>query len=380
MSKRDYYEVLGISKNATPDEIKSAYRKLAMKHHPDKHNGDKAAEEKFKEISEAYEVLEDPQKKSVYDKYGHEGLKGAFGQGGFGWQDFTHFDDISDIFEGVFGSFGFDAGAFGFGSRKKRSGPVRGENLKIDIEVDLREAAFGVEKTVSISRNETCPLCKGSRTKPGTKEETCHACHGTGQVTSVSGFFSVSRPCVNCGGRGVIIKSPCTNCHGNGVVKEKKKIKVKIPKGVDTGIRLRLNGEGGSGQKGGPSGDLYVDIHVKEHEYFKRDGDDIYCDAPVPYIIAVLGGDIEVPTLDGDVNLHIPEGTDSGKIFKIKEKGIYSLNGHGRGDQYCRVYIETPKKLNSSQKEKLIEFAKLCGENVEDKSGKLFKKIKDMFK
>jgi len=378
--KRDYYEVLGISKGASADEIKRAYRKLAMKHHPDKHQGDKEAEEKFKEISEAYEVLSDPKKKSTYDQFGHDGLKGAFGPGGFQWQDFTHFEDISDIFDGLFGSFGFDSDMFGFGSgRARRGGPRRGSHLRAEIEISLKDAAFGVEKTLSLNRKEVCDTCSGRGAKPGTKETKCDACGGRGTVNSVSGFFSISRTCDQCMGRGSIIKTPCDDCSGTGFTHARRKIKVKVPRGIDNGTRLRITGEGEPGEKNGPRGDLYVTIYVKEDKYFQRHNDDIYCEAPISFITAVFGGEIDVPTLEGPVKMKVPEGTQSNKVFRLRQKGVYHLRGAGRGDQLCRVVVRTPTNLNSEQKRKLSEFADACGERIDPQARNFVDKIKGMF-
>jgi len=379
MSKRDYYDVLGMAKNASAEEIKRAYRKLAMANHPDKHQGDKEAEERFKEISEAYEVLSDSQKRATYDQYGHEGLKGAFGSGGFSWQDFSHFEDISDIFGDLFSGFGFDD-MFGFGGGRRRSGPRRGSHLQAEAIIDLKEAAFGTEKTISISRAETCETCKGNRAKPGTREESCRACGGKGQVSSVSGFFSIARTCGECGGSGSIIKIPCPDCHGTGYEKRKKRIQVKIPRGIDNGMRLRMVGEGNAGEKGGPRGDLYVTISVKEHNIFERHNDDIYCRVPITFVTAVFSGEVEIPTLEGTVKMKIPDGTQSGKIFRLRGKGAYHLQTNSRGDELCKVVIETPTHLNEQQKKKLMEFAELCGENVQPQSKKFMKKIKEMFK
>lgn len=384
MSKHDYYEILGINKNASEEEIKRAYRKLAVQHHPDKHQGDKGAEEKFKEISEAYEVLSDSNKRATYDQFGHEGLKGAFGPGGFKWQDFTHFSDFSDIFSGMedfFEGFGIDSDFFGFGrGRRRHAGPRKGASLQYELEIDLKEATFGVEKTINIARAETCDVCHGKGIKPGTKEATCDMCGGRGQIGTSSGFFSILRTCERCGGQGTIIKTPCQNCNGAGRVRVKRKIKVDIPKGVDNGIRLRIAGEGEPGEKGGPRGDLYVIIYVKEHDIFERHEDDIYCQIPISFITAVFGGEIEVPTLEGAVEMKIPEGTQSGRIFRLKQKGIYHLNRSGRGDLLCKVAVETPTNLNEEQKIKLKEFAVSCGEGVSAKSKSFVKKVKDMLR
>ena len=359
MSKRDYYEVLGVGKNASASEIKKAYRSLAFKYHPDKNAGDKEAEEKFKEISEACEVLSDQKKRATYDQFGHEGMKGAFSPGGFQWQDFTHFGDFSDIFSGlsdIFGSFGVDTDMFSFGQRGRRAGPRRGASLQYELEIDLKEAAFGTEKTINVQRLETCNVCHGKGAKPGTKEVTCDACSGRGQVNTVSGFFSISRTCERCGGRGAIIKTPCTKCNGIGRTEAARRIKINVPRGIDNGTKLRVSGEGEAGEKGGPRGDLYVLIYVKDHDIFERHYDDIYCRVPISFITAIFGGEIEVPILEGSVKMKIPEGTQSGRTFRLKQKGIYHLSRSGRGDELCKVMVETPTNLNAEQKRKLREF------------------------
>ncbi|MDD5438773.1 MAG: molecular chaperone DnaJ [Candidatus Omnitrophica bacterium] len=375
MSKRDYYEVLGVSKDAGYEEIKSAYRKLAVQHHPDKHQGDKAAEEKFKEISEAYEVLSDQDKRAAYDRYGFEGLKGAFGRGGFSMDDFTHFEDLQDIFENLFGG-----DIFGFGSGRGRTGPHRGAHLQTAVEIDLKEAAFGAEKNITVNRAEPCGVCQGTGAKPGTKATPCKTCRGQGQVHMASGFFSISQTCHECNGAGSVIKNACAACHGSGRVNGKRKIKVSVPRGIQNGSRLRVSGEGEPGTKGGPSGDLYVDIHVKPHEIFERHNDDLYCEVPISFATAVFGGEIDVPTLEEPAKLTVSEGTQSGTMLRLRHKGAYNLHGYGRGDQVCRVVVETPTNLNEEQKEKLQEFSKLCGENVHPQSNKFLKKIKDLFK
>jgi len=377
MSKQDYYDVLGVSRSAGEEEIKRAYRKLAMEFHPDKHHGDKKAEEKFKEVSEAYEILSDANKRATYDKYGHEGLKGAFSRGGFQWQDFSHFEDISDIFQDVFSGFGFDSDVFG-GSRR-RSGPKRGSDIRTEVEIDLKEAVFGCEKTVNVNRHEICGVCKGTRAKPGTKEEQCKTCHGKGQVISSAGFFSISRPCSACGGRGVVVKNPCTNCRGTGLVNEAKKIKLKIPRGVEEGSRLRMSNEGNAGEAGAYRGDLYVDISVREHEFFERHNDDIFCEIPVSFTTAVLGGEIEVPTLEDKVKVRIHEGTQCNAVVRLKGKGAYNLNSGTRGDQVCRIVIHVPKNLNGAEKNKLKELAELRGETQPSKPEKFLGKLKDLF-
>ena len=377
--KRDYYDILGIGKNATDAELKSAYRKLAIKHHPDRNQGDKDSEAKFKEISEAYEVLSDSQKRQTYDQYGHEGMKSTFGNGGFQWDNFSHAGDFSDLFEGIFGGGG---GGFSdiFGGGRSSRGPKRGASLQCHVTLDLKEAAFGTEKSITLNRAERCDECSGSGAKKGTTPSTCPECHGSGQVAMSSGFFSIARTCVRCAGKGKIITNPCTKCRGIGKVKKKKKIKVTIPKGVSDGVRLRMSGEGEAGEPGSSRGDLYVNISVKEHDIFERHTDDLYCHVPMSFGIAVFGGELDVPTLEGTVKMNIPEGTQSGKVFRLRGKGVPHLNYGGRGDQLCKVVVETPTNLDSEQKKQLKEFMALCGENVQPRSKAFMDKIKGLFK
>ena len=381
MSKRDYYEVLGVSRNATPEEIKSAYRKLAVKHHPDKHQGDKVAEEKFKEISEAYEVLSDPNKKSTYDQLGHDGLKGTFGRGGFDWQNFTHFGDLEDIFGSIEDLFGGSIFGSTFGGRRgRRRSPQRGMDIEREITVEFEEAALGAEKTLEISHYDTCNTCKGLGAKPGTKDTVCPTCRGSGQVSTVSGFFSISQTCRECGGAGRVIKNLCTKCGGTGKVRVKRKIKVKIPAGVDTGVRLRVAQEGDSGEKGGPRGDLYVVIYVKEHPFFLRRGNDIYCTVKVSFTQAVFGSETEVPTVEGKVKMTLPAGTQSGKVFRLRGKGVPDLfSGSGKGDQLVKINVEVPTRLTNEQKRLLTEFARTLNEDGSDKSN-FINKVKKAFK
>ena len=378
--KRDYYEILGIKKGATDDEIKRAYRRLAMENHPDKHKGEKQAEEKFKEISEAYEILSDANKRATYDQFGHDGLKGAFGRGGFDWQNFTHFGDFEDIFSGLgdlFRGFGVDADSFGGGSsgwgRRRRRGPRRGRDIAHEMEVDFKEAALGTEKSVEVRRHETCDACKGSGAKPGTKDAVCQACQGRGQVNTVSGFFSISRTCQECGGSGRVIKNPCQKCSGRGKVSQSRKIKVKIPAGVATGVRLRVSGEGDAGEKGGPRGDLYVTIYVKEHDFFKRHENDLYCEIKINFTKAVFGAEVDVRTIDGKVKMKIPQGTQSGKVFRLRGKGVPDIfSGGSKGDQLIRVTVDVPRDLTGTQKRILKEFAETLGEKETQKTKKFF--------
>ncbi|MDL2281056.1 molecular chaperone DnaJ [Selenomonadales bacterium OttesenSCG-928-I06] len=353
MSKRDYYEVLGVSKNATEDEIKKAFRKLARKYHPDvNRENPKEAEEKFKEANEAYEVLSDADKRSQYDQFGHDAFSGQEGFGGFGGFG-GGFSDIFDMFFGQGGA-GFGAGG--------RPGPERGADLRYDMEISFEEAAFGLETEIQIPRTEDCPTCDGTGAAEGTEIETCSECQGTGQVkvtqSTPFGRMMNIKPCPRCKGEGKVIKTPCKKCSGRGRIRVKRKIKIKIPAGVDSGSRLRVANEGESGQRGGSSGDLYVFLFVKPHKLFTREGNDIICEIPISFVQATLGAEVEVPTLDGKVSLKIPEGTQSGSVFRIKGKGIAHLRGYGRGDQHVKVKVLTPVKLNDKQKELLKEFAK----------------------
>jgi len=390
MSKRDYYEVLGIGRSASADEVKKAYRNLALKYHPDRVTPDKKkeAEEKFKEISEAYEVLIDPQKKANYDQYGHAGVEGAFKQGGFTWQDFHHFDDLKDIFGGgvdlgdILSGFGFGDSVFGgeYGaSSGRRSGGRRGSDLEYQIEIRFEEAALGAEKMITIPRHESCEVCGGSGAKSGSKKERCPACGGRGQVVSSSGFFSIARTCDRCRGEGSIIKSPCPECQGRGRIKVNRNIKVKIPPGVDTGARLRIQGEGEAGERGGRRGDLYILMYVKPHDIFERHGTDVYCEVPVSFVTATFGGEIEVPTLEGKVMMKIPAGTQSGKTFRLRGKGIAHLHDYGKGDALVKIQIEVPTELSAEQKRLLKEYARVSGQNgplsrsFAEKMGRLFK-------
>ena len=353
MIKRDYYEVLGVSRNATESEIKKAYRKLALQYHPDRNPGDKEAEEKFKEAAEAYEVLRDPEKRSLYDRFGHEGLKGT------GFTGFSGFEDIFSSFGSIFEDF------FGFGTRtRSRTAPQAGADLRYDLKISFLDAAFGKEETIQIEKLQTCESCQGSGAKPGTGPETCPTCRGRGQVMHSQGFFSISTTCPQCHGEGTIIRNPCSKCKGTGKVKKRKSVTVKIPAGVETGTKLRLAGEGEEGIRGGPPGDLYVVIFVDQHEFFNRKGDDITCQVPISFPQAALGAEIEVPTLEGRTKLTIPRGTQSGDVFKLKGLGIPHLNELGRGDQYVQVIIKTPTKLTKRQEELLRELAEISGEKV----------------
>jgi len=375
--KRDYYEILGLDKNASEEDIKKAYRKLAKKYHPDLNPGDKAAEAKFKEVNEAYEVLSDPKKKAQYDRFGHAGMDGN-GFGGFsgfggGFEDFD-FGGIGDIFESFFG------GA-GFGRSRSRSGPQKGADIKYSMEVSFEEAAFGTEKEISVSRMETCTTCGGSGAKPGTSPTTCTHCNGTGQVqykqSTPFGHFVNVKTCDVCHGEGKIITNPCQTCNGRGKVRKKVNIKVRIPAGIDDGQTISLRGEGEAGVRGGPPGDLFILIRVKPHALFKRQGNDVVCEIPITFVQAALGAELEVPTLDGKVRYNIPEGTQTGTVFRLKGKGIPFLRGSGRGDQYVKVNVEVPKKLNEKQKNALKAFAELIGDDVYEQRKGFFEKMKD---
>ena len=373
VSKRDYYEVLGVDKNASPEEMKRAYRKLAMKYHPDRNPGDKAAEEKFKELNEAYEVLGSPEKKQMYDQFGHAGVNGN--AGGFSGQ--AGFGGFEDIFGDIFDMFG---GGF---SGRRRSGPQKGADIRYEMSITFEEAAFGTEKTIEFYKYENCNTCGGSGAKPGTSKTTCSHCKGTGEVRFVQrtalGQIMNVKPCNHCGGEGQIIDTPCSTCEGKGKERKLKKMKVKIPAGVDNGSIIPLRGEGEPGTKGGPYGDLYVVIRVQPHRIFERDGYDIICEIPITFAQAVLGEELEVPTLEGKVKYKIPEGTQSGTVFRLRKRGIQNPRGYGKGDQYVRVIVEVPKNLSDKQKEKLKEFADLGGEDIHEKRKTFFEKVKDVF-
>ncbi|MCL6269995.1 molecular chaperone DnaJ [Sansalvadorimonas sp. 2012CJ34-2] len=350
MSKRDYYEVLGIARDASDKEMKKAYRRMAMKFHPDRNPGDKESEEKFKEVNEAFEILSDPQKRGAYDQYGHAGVDpGMGGHGGFG----GGFDggNFSDIFGDVFGDIFGGGGGRGHG----RSSVQRGADMRYDLVLDLEEAVRGVEKKIRIPTLIACKTCDGSGAKKGTSPVTCGTCHGHGQVRMQQGFFAVQQTCPECHGSGKMIKDPCGDCHGQGRIKEYKTLSVKVPKGVDTGDRIRLSGEGEAGVNGGPAGDLYVQMDVREHDIFERDGKHLYCKVPITFTDAALGGDLEVPTLDGKVKLKIPAETQTGKMFRLRGKGVTPVRGGSQGDLICQVMVETPVHLTTRQKELLQE-------------------------
>ena len=373
MSRRDYYEVLGVSRSASDQEIKSAYRKLALKHHPDRNPGDKAAEEQFKDAAEAYAVLADAEKRARYDRFGHAGVGNTQG---FDPSQFTGFEDI---FSGL-------GDIFGFGGGGRRGGPQRGADLRYDLEIKFEQSAKGVETSIQIPRNETCETCHGNGAAPGTSPTTCPQCRGTGQLRYQQGFFTVARTCGQCRGAGKVIAKPCSTCHGQGVVEKMRKLTVKIPAGIATGQRLRLTGEGESGTLGGPAGDLYVVIFVREHEFFQRDGNDLHCTVPLAFTTLALGGEIHVPGLDGDETVKIPESTQTGTTFKLRGKGMPDVSGRGHGDLLVTVQAVTPKKLTKEQKKLLEQLSATLPEQKirpsaredEDDRG-LFGKVKDIF-
>lgn len=381
-TKADYYAILGVDKTATQEEIKKAYRKLAIKYHPDKNPGDKTAEEKFKELGEAYEVLSDPQKRAAYDQYGHNafdprhaggGYGGGFGGGG-------GFHDPMDIFSQVFGGAGgsiFEE-LFGGGrsSGRQATGEMRGRDLRYDLEITFEEAALGCEKNLNIRKETACSQCGGSGLAAGASMKTCPDCNGRGQVKVGSGWISMVQTCQRCSGTGKIPERPCPSCRGTGRGVQTVSVKIKIPAGVDTGTRLRSSGNGECGMRGGPAGDLYVFIHVKPHEIFERKGDDLLCEIPIPFVTAALGGEMEAPTLQGKKRIVIPEGTQSGTIFRLRGMGIQNVHGHGVGDMHVRVTVEVPRHLDNLQKEKLKEFAKLCNQDVNPMSQSFFDRLK----
>lgn len=380
MAKQDYYELLGVGRDASPEEIKKAYRKKAVEFHPDKHKGDKGMEAKFKEVSEAYEALKDPDKRAAYDRYGHaafeqggSGMRGGSGGGGF--------HDPFDIFREVFGGSAFDDffGGGGGGASQARNA---GADLRYDIEVSLTEAFKGAEKEVSYRTAVACETCDGSGAEPGARVVSCATCGGAGRVVSSRGFFQVQQACPTCNGAGQMPERRCGKCNGDGRSVKNKKVKIRIPAGISTGQKLRSAGNGEAGVMGGPSGDLYVVVHVKEHNIFERQGDDLYCDVPIKFTLAALGGTIEVPTLSnnsGRVSLKIPAGSQDGTVFKLRERGMPSLRGGSKGNQFVRVHIEVPKKLSAEQRDLLEKFALACGdadnpvdEGFWDKAKKIF--------
>ena len=375
MAKRDLYEVLGVNRDASEDELKKAYRKLAMKFHPDRNPDNKEAEEKFKEGKEAYEILTDANKRAAYDRYGHEGVNPSMGGGGGG----QGFDGFADAFGDIFGDI---FGGGGGGGGRGRSNVYRGADLRYNLEITLEEAARGAEKTIRIPAQEECEPCHGTGAKPGTQPKTCPTCGGAGQVRIQQGFFSIQQTCPKCHGSGRIIPEPCTSCGGAGRVKRQKTLEVKIPAGIDNGMRLRHGGQGEPGVNGGPAGDLYVEIHIKQHAVFQRDGDDLHCEMPISFTTAALGGEIEIPTLDGAANIRIPAETQSAKVFRLRGKGIRNVRSHAPGDLMVHVIVETPVKLTDRQKELLREFGDIASSNAErhnPKAKSWMDKVKDFF-
>lgn len=357
---KDYYDLLGVQRDSSPEDLKKAFRQKALKYHPDRNSGDKESEEKFKEINEAYSCLSDPQKRAHYDRFGSAEGFGA-GQSGAGF---------GDIFENIFGDF---FGGFG-GARRQR--PAKGSDLRYDLDLTLSEAIFGTEKTIDFPKWATCTECKGSGSEPGKPPETCSSCQGTGQIRFQQGFFTVSKACGKCHGTGKKITHPCKSCKGMGRTEEDKSISLKIPPGVDTGSRLRVSGEGEPGEFGGPYGDLYVILNVEEHPFFKREGTELFCEVPVSFPQAALGTELDIPTIDGTVKLKIPAGTQSGKLFTIRGKGVPRVGSQQRGNQIVRVYVEVPTKITSRQKELLEEFASINGDDI---SRSFREKLKHLF-
>ncbi len=375
MAKRDFYEVLGVSKDASDEDIKKSYRKLAMKYHPDRNPDNKEAEDKFKEAKEAYEVLSDGNKRAAYDRHGHAGVDPSAGGGGFGGAQ--GFGDFGDAFGGIFDEIFGGRGGGGGGQRV-----YRGADLRYNLEITLEEAARGVDKTIRIPVMESCGTCHGSGAKPGTQPKTCPTCGGAGQVRIQQGFFSVQQTCPKCHGAGRIITDPCHDCHGAGRVKKQKTLEVKIPAGIDEGMRLRHSGHGEAGVNGGPAGDLYVEIHIKQHAVFEREGDDLHCEMPISFATAALGGEISIPTLDGAANIKIPAETQTGKVFRLRGKGIKNLRSHQTGDLHCHVVVETPVKLTERQRELLREFEVISqgeGDKQNPKAKGWMDKVRDFF-
>ena len=374
MAKRDYYAVLGLEKGASEEEIKKAYRRLAVKFHPDKNPGDKIAEENFKELGEAYEVLNDQQKRAAYDQYGHA----AFDRRASGFGRAGGFHDPFEVFREVFGGGSIFEDLFG-GGQQDPSQSQRGEDLRYDMEISFEEAAHGCEKEITVTKPERCEDCQGAGAEAGSRARNCPTCGGRGQVLTSRGIFSIAQTCPHCQGAGRIIDKPCKTCRGNGRREKTSKIKLRIPAGVDSGSRLRSSGNGEAGWRSGPSGDLYVILHVKPHEIFQRDGDDLLCEVPVSFVQAALGTEIDVPTLDGKTSVKVPAGTQPGTMFRLKGKGVKNIQGYGHGDLHVRITVEVPSQLSSAQRAKLEEFAALCNGKESPLSQGFFEKAKKLF-
>jgi molecular chaperone DnaJ len=365
MSKRDYYEILGVPRDASENDIRKAYRKLAMQHHPDRVQGDKQSEEKFKEVSEAYSILTDPEKRSNYDQFGHAGLRGGPG--------FSDFGGLGDIFGDIFEDF------FGGTTTRRRSSAQRGNDIGYEFEITLEEAFEGLDREITIPRMAACGECDGTGAARGASRTSCHVCRGTGRLRQTQGLFSITRTCHRCGGVGTIIEHPCKNCKGEGQVRAQRKLRVTIPPGVDTGSRIRYRGEGEAGSRGGASGDLYILIKALPHELFQRDSENLICEVPISFPQVALGAQLEIPTLDGKTTLRIPPGTQSHKVFEIRHKGMPSLHGPGKGSLFVRVVVETPARLNERQRQLLEEFARISGDDVHPLTKKFLDKFKEVF-
>jgi molecular chaperone DnaJ len=375
MTKKDFYESLGLAQNSTQDEIKKAYRQMALKYHPDRNPGDKASEDKFKEVAEAYSVLIDPEKRSTYDRFGHDGLR-AGGFSAFSGFNSSIFEDFEDILGNFFGfSFG---DLFGTQPRARAHYPQRGRDLALELEVSLEEVAFGAEKEIKLDRIESCSVCQGSRLQPGTQKSICRQCQGRGQIRYQQGFFAISRTCSHCRGLGEIITTPCRECGGSGKMREKKKLKVKIPPGINNGMRLRLEKEGEAGDWEAPRGDLYVAVRIKKHEIFEREENNLLCQITISFIQAALGVTAEIPTLEENEVLKIPAGTQPGEVFRLRGKGIKLLGGYRKGDLFVKVNVKIPKKLNKKQKALLQQFAESTGEDLKTIYRGIINKVKNI--
>ena len=375
MAKRDHYEILGVAREAGEEEIKKSYRKLALKYHPDRNPGDKAAEESFKEVGEAYEILSDPQKRAAYDQYGHA----AFDPRSRGFRGGGGFHDPFELFREVFGGGSIFDELFG-GGRVDPTAPQRGADLRYDLEIAFEESAHGTEKEITFTKLDACDICHGSGQEAGSKVKTCPTCGGRGQVVTSRGFFSIAQTCSRCGGAGRVVEKPCRDCRGSGRRERRANVKIRIPAGVDTGTRLRVGGAGEGGVRGGPPGDLAVVLHVKSHEIFERQGDDLFCEVPINFAQAALGAEIQVPTLGGKADLKVPAGTQPGTVFSLKGKGVKNVQGYGYGDLHVRVLVEVPTRLNAAQKAKLQEFSDLCDGEVNPIGKSFFEKAKNFFK